>query len=66
VQLGAFREARNAAELVDRIAPSGARAEGVQSDQLILVRVGPFASRAEASISTARLREKDFDAIVTR
>jgi cell division septation protein DedD len=66
VQLGAFREPRNAAELIHRIAASGARAESVQSDQLILVRVGPFASRAEAAKTIAQLHEQGFDAIVTR
>jgi hypothetical protein len=66
VQLGAFREARNAVQLVERASRIGARAESVQSDQLILVRVGPYASRAEAVKTTARLREKGFDAIVTR
>jgi cell division septation protein DedD len=66
VQLGAFREARNAAELIDRAAQSGTRAESVQSNQLILVRVGPYASRAEAAKTIAQLRRKGFDAIVTR
>ena len=66
VQLGAFREARNAAELVDRAAQSGTRAESVQTDGLIRVRVGPYASRAEAAKTIAELRQKGFDAIVTR
>jgi hypothetical protein len=66
VQLGAFREARNAAELVDRAARIGTRAESVQREQLIVVRVGPYASRAAASETIAQLREKGFEAIVTR
>jgi len=66
VQLGAFREARNAAELVDRAARIGTRAESVQREQLIVVRVGPYASRAAASQTIAQLREKGFEAIVTR
>jgi cell division septation protein DedD len=66
VQLGAFREARNAAELVDRAAQSGMRAESVQTDRLIRVRVGPYASRAEAAKTIAQLRQKGFDGIVTR
>jgi cell division septation protein DedD len=66
VQLGAFREARNAAELIDRVAKTGTRAESVQTDNLILVRVGPYASRAAATKTTAQLREKGFEAIVTR
>jgi hypothetical protein len=66
VQLGAFREARNAAELIDRAARIGTRAESVQTDQLIRVRVGPYASRAAAAKTIAQLREKGFDAIVTR
>lgn len=66
VQIGAFREARNAAELIDRVARTGTHAERVQTDQLILVRVGPYASRAEAMKTTAQLREKGFEAIVTR
>jgi cell division septation protein DedD len=66
VQLGAFREARNAVELVDRAARIGTRAESVQREQLIVVRVGPYASRAAASETIAQLREKGFEAIVTR
>jgi hypothetical protein len=66
VQLGAFREAHNAAELIERAAQSGTRAETVQSDRFILVRVGPYASRGEAAKTIAQLREKGFDAIVTR
>jgi cell division septation protein DedD len=66
VQLGAFREARNAAQLVDRVARIGTRAESVRRDQLIVVRVGPYASRAAASETIAQLREKGFEAIVTR
>jgi hypothetical protein len=66
VQLGAFREARNAEELIERAAQSGTHAETVQSDRLILVRVGPYASRAEAVKTIAQLRQKGFDAIVTR
>jgi cell division septation protein DedD len=66
VQLGAFREARNAAELIDRVARTGTHAESVQTDGLILVRVGPYDSRAAATKTTAQLREKGFEAIVTR
>jgi cell division septation protein DedD len=66
VQLGAFREARNAAQLVDRVARIGTRAESVQRDQLIVVRVGPYASRTAASETIAQLRRKGFEAIVTR
>ena len=66
VQLGAFREARNAAQLIDRVARIGTHAESVQSDQLILVRVGPYASRAAAAKTIAQLRGKGFEAIVTR
>jgi cell division septation protein DedD len=66
VQLGAFREARNASELVDRAARIGTRAESVQRDQLIVVRVGPYASRTAASETIAQLRQKGFEAIVTR
>jgi cell division septation protein DedD len=66
VQLGAFREPRNAAELIERAAESGTHAERVQSDRLILVRVGLYASRAEAAKTTVLLRKKGFDAVVTR
>ena len=66
VQLGAFSEPRNAAHLIDRVAQSGTHAESVQSDQLILVRVGPYASRAAAAKTIAQLRQKGFDAFVTR
>jgi len=66
VQLGAFREARNAAQLIDRVARTGTHAESVQSEQLILVRVGPYASRAAAAKTIAQLRGKGFEAIVTR
>jgi sporulation related protein/putative type II/III system pilus formation protein len=66
VQLGAFREARNAARLIDRVARTGTRAESVQRDQLIVVRAGPYASRAAAAETIARLRQKGFDAFVTR
>jgi cell division septation protein DedD len=66
VQLGAFREARNAAELIDRVARTGTHAESVQTDNLILVRVGPYDSRAAAAKTTSQLREKGFEAIVTR
>jgi cell division septation protein DedD len=66
VQLGAFREARNAAQLVNRVAKTGTRAESVQRDQLIVVRAGPYASRAAAAKTIAQLRQKGFDAIVTR
>ena len=66
VQLGAFREARNAAELMTRAAQSGTRAESVQIDQLIRVRVGPYATREEAAKTIAQLRQKGFDGIVTR
>ena len=45
---------------------TGTHAETVQTDHLILVRVGPYASRAEATKTTAQLREKGFEAIVTR
>jgi cell division septation protein DedD len=66
VQLGAFREAQNAAQLVDRVGKTGTHAERVQRDQMILVRVGPYASCAAAAKTIAQLREKGFDAIVTR
>ncbi|MBV9068273.1 MAG: SPOR domain-containing protein [Acidobacteria bacterium] len=66
VQLGAFSEARNAEQLVERIARTGTRAESTKTGQLILVRVGPYPSRAEAAKTIAQLRQKGFDAIVTR
>jgi cell division septation protein DedD len=66
VQLGAFREPRNAAQLVHRVAQTGTQAESVQRDQLIVVRVGPYPSRAAASETIAQLREKGFIGIVTR
>jgi len=64
VQAGAFRESANARELSDRITRLGQTPFTVAGDGLILVRTGPFATRADATIASARLHHAGIDAYV--
>ena len=65
VQVGAFREASNAQQLIRRLARLGRRAWASVSGGLTLVRVGPFTSRTEATAASRQLQRAGFDALVT-
>ncbi len=64
VQLGAFREHRNALDVQTRAAVDFAGVEILSEDGWHRVRVGLFASRSEAVELQRRLRRRGFDAIV--
>jgi hypothetical protein len=55
VQVGAFRDPGNARELATRLERLGEKAFTDRSDGLLLVRTGPFASRAMAAVASQRL-----------
>jgi cell division septation protein DedD len=66
VQMGAFREERNAKQLLGRLQRNGEQAFTVATHGLTLVYVGPFAAREEAAAASERLRRQGFDGFVTR
>jgi len=55
VQIGAFRDPGNARELATRLERLGERPFTDRSEGLLLVRTGPFASRAVATVASQRL-----------
>jgi len=65
IQVGAFRDASNAQQLIRRLARLGRRAWASVSGGLTLVRVGPFLSRTEATATSHQLQRTGFDALVT-
>lgn len=66
VQLGAFRVEANAQEAVDRARANGADARIVASKDLMLVRIGPYASAPLAARTASRLQDAGLDAVVLR
>jgi cell division septation protein DedD len=66
VQVGAFRLRENATAQVARLARDGFRAEVRRFGVLYVVLVGPSQSRDDADRLAARLRERGYDALVTR
>jgi SPOR domain/Pilus formation protein N terminal region len=65
VQVGAYRDIRNARDMARQVERLGYHAENAQSGMLIIVSVGPFASQSEARRTTERLREAGVDSVVT-
>jgi cell division septation protein DedD len=55
VQIGAFRDAGNARQLATRLERLGERPFTDRSEGLLLVRTGPFVSRARATVASQRL-----------
>ena len=66
VQTGAFREDRNARELLSRLQSSGERPFTVATRGLTVVYIGPFETRQDALAASERLRRAGFEALVTR
>jgi cell division septation protein DedD len=66
VQTGAFREDRNARELLGRLQRSGEQPFTVVAHGLTLVYIGPFETRQEAVAASERLRRAGFDVFVRR
>lgn len=66
VQAGAFREQRNAAQLLGRLQRRGEQPFSVATPRLTLVYVGPFATRQQAVAASERMRRAGFDGFVTR
>jgi len=66
VQAGAFREDRNASQLLGRLRSSGEQPFTVATNGLTVVSVGPFETRQDALAASERLRRAGFDAFVTR
>lgn len=64
VQVGAFHDPANARELTTRLTRLGEKPFTDGNEGLILVRTGPFASRAIATSATERLRRAGIDAYV--
>lgn len=68
VQVAALASAANAAEharlFAERGYPASVAAAATRSGELYLVRVGPYASRADAERAAAKLKGEGFDAIV--
>ncbi|HSY48783.1 MAG TPA: carboxypeptidase regulatory-like domain-containing protein [Thermoanaerobaculia bacterium] len=66
VQAGAFREERNAAQLIGRLRRSQNQPFSVASHGLTHVYIGPFETRQKAAAASERLRRAGFDGFVTR
>jgi cell division septation protein DedD len=66
VQAGAFREERNAIQLIDRLQRSEKQSFSVAAHGLTHVYIGPFETRQEAVAASERLRRAGFDGFVTR
>jgi cell division septation protein DedD len=66
VQAGAFREERNARQLLARLQRSGEQPFTVATHGLTLVYIGPFGTRQDAVAASERLRRAGFDGLVTR
>jgi cell division protein FtsN len=66
VQAGAFREERNARQLLGRLERNGEKPFTVATHSLTLVYLGPFETREEAAAASERLRREGFDGFVTR
>jgi cell division protein FtsN len=66
VQAGAFREDRNARQLLGRLQRSGEQPFTVASHGLTLVYIGRFETRRDAVAASERLRRAGFDGFVTR
>lgn len=64
VQLGAFRDEKNAAELRQRVATVLDRVVIEENESLYRVRVGPFATRAAAIDAREKLESSGFSGIV--
>lgn len=64
VQLGAFREEKNANELRDRVAAVIDRVTVAPNDSLYRVRVGPYATRTAAIDAREKLENAGFSGIV--
>jgi hypothetical protein len=65
VQVGAYRDIRNARDMARQVERLGYHAENAQSGALTLVSVGPFESRSEATRTTERLRSAGVESLVT-
>ncbi len=66
VQAGAFREDRNARQLIGRLQGIGERPFTLATRGLTVVSVGPFATRQDALAASERLQRTGFDTFVTR
>jgi cell division protein FtsN len=66
VQAGAFREDRNARQLIGRLQGIGERPFTLATRGLTVVSVGPFETRQDALAASERLRRTGFDTFVTR
>ncbi len=66
IQVGAFREEQNSRQLIDRLRRRGQQAFSTAIRGLMVVYLGPFASRGAANTSLTRLRQAGFDGYVTK
>lgn len=66
VQAGAFRESRNADELIGRLRKLGERPFTLVARGLTIVCIGPFEGRQDAVAASERLRSAGLEAMVTR
>jgi hypothetical protein len=64
VQAGAFHDPGNARELATRLERFGEKAFTDRSEGLLLVRTGPFASRAVATVASQRLNRAGIQSYV--
>jgi len=64
VQAGAFRDPGNARQLATRLERLGERPFTDRSEGLLLVRTGPFASRAVATVASQRLNRAGIQSYV--
>ena len=65
VQLGAFRDIANARRVIRRALHAGTEPKTATQGGLMLVRVGPFPSRAAAVSASHSLRAASFETAIT-
>jgi hypothetical protein len=66
IQAGAFRDDRNASQLLDRLRRSGEKPFAVNIGALTFVYVGPFETRRDAVEASHRMKRSGFDGYLTR
>jgi cell division protein FtsN len=66
VQAGAFRESRNADDLIGRLHKLGEQPFTVTARGLTIVCIGPFDGRQDAVVASERLRRAGLEGIVAR